>query len=59
MFADVLSNQLLDLMTTEIRAVGGVTILAIDLNMLKLTTSHLLSSMLVLIVIMFVRYFYF
>ncbi|WP_146621503.1 hypothetical protein [Enterococcus florum] len=46
-------------MTTEIRAVGGVTILAIDLNMLKLTTSHLLSSMLVLIVIMFVRYFYF
>ncbi|GCF93019.1 hypothetical protein NRIC_09100 [Enterococcus florum] len=55
----MLSNQLLDLMTTEIRAVGGVTILAIDLNMLKLTTSHLLSSMLVLIVIMFVRYFYF
>ncbi|MEO1771462.1 DUF554 domain-containing protein [Candidatus Enterococcus ferrettii] len=62
LIAEGLPNQLLDPLMNEISAVGGIIILGIGLNMLKLTTirtSNFLPSMIVLILIMSIKYYFF
>lgn len=57
-----LPKELLDSLMNEISAIGGLMILAIGLNVMKLTkirVSNYLPGILVLIVIMVLQYFYF
>lgn len=57
-----LPKELLDSLMNEISAIGGLMILGIGLNIMKLTkirVSNYLPGILVLIVIMMVQYFYF
>lgn len=57
-----LPSELLDSIMTEISAIGGLMILAIGLNIMKLTkirVSNYLPGILVLIAIMVVQYYYF
>lgn len=57
-----LPPELLDSLMNEISAIGGLMILAIGLNVMKLTkirVSNYLPGILVLIIIMVVQYFYF
>lgn len=62
LIAEGLPTQLLNPMMNEISAVGGVIILGIGLNMLKLTTirtSNFLPSMVILVLTMTVDYYFF
>lgn len=57
-----LPKELLDMLMNEISAIGGLMILAIGLNVMKLTkirVSNYLPGIVVLIVIMIVQYYYF
>lgn len=57
-----LPPELLDSIMTEISAIGGLMILAIGLNIMKLTkirVSNYLPGIIVLIIIMIVQYYYF
>lgn len=57
-----LPKELLDILMNEISAIGGLMILAIGLNVMKLTkirVSNYLPGIVVLIVIMVVQYYYF
>lgn len=57
-----LPPELLDSIMTEISAIGGLMILAIGLNVMKLTkirVSNYLPGIIVLIIIMIVQYYYF
>lgn len=57
-----LPPELLDNIMTEISAIGGLMILAIGLNVMKLTkirVSNYLPGIIVLIIIMIVQYYYF
>ncbi|MEG2643704.1 DUF554 domain-containing protein [Enterococcus sp. 22-H-5-01] len=57
-----LPKELLDMLMNEISAIGGLMILAIGLNVMKLTkirVSNYLPGIVVLIVIMVVQYYYF
>ena len=57
-----LPTELLDSLMNEISAIGGLMILAIGLNVMKLTkirVSNYLPGILVLIAIMVVQYYYF
>lgn len=57
-----LPPELLDSIMTEISAIGGLMILAIGLNIMKLTkirVSNYLPGIIVLIIIMVVQYYYF
>lgn len=57
-----LPKELLDSLMNEISAIGGLMILAIGLNVMKLTkirVSNYLPGILVLIVIMVIQYYYF
>ncbi len=57
-----LPPELLDSLMNEISAIGGLLILAIGLNVMKLTkirVSNYLPGILVLIIIMVIQYFYF
>ncbi len=57
-----LPKELLDMLMNEISAIGGLMILAIGLNVMKLTkirVSNYLPGIVVLIIIMIVQYYYF